>query len=65
MTKCKAFALLIIIIAISVPAAGQHEYRNAVGCRLGGGYYDLIAASYKTFISQTPSALEFNLGFKP
>jgi hypothetical protein len=42
--------------------AQDPTYKSAIGGRLSSGYYDLISASYKTFITD-PGALEFNLGF--
>lgn len=54
---------LAFFAAFAVTASAQ-DYKNSIGIRLGGGYYDLIGASFKTFIS-TPAALEFNLGLRP
>lgn len=45
-------------------SAFAQDYKNAIGIRLGSGYYDVVAASFKTFITQ-PGALEFNLGVRP
>ena len=56
--------LLISVVMVS-PAFAQQRYEHAIGARIGSGYYDVFSASYKTFIGASPSALEFNLGFKP
>jgi hypothetical protein len=39
------------------------NYKSAVGIRLGGGYYDVVAGSLKTFITE-PGAIELNLGVR-
>lgn len=39
------------------------EYKSAVGIRLGGGYYDVVAGSLKTFVTK-PGAIELNLGVR-
>lgn len=44
--------------------AQDSEYKSAIGARLSSGYYDLLSASYKTFVS-THGAIELNLGFRP
>lgn len=56
--------LVALFAAFTITASAQSDYRNSIGLRLGSGYYDVIAASYKAFISQ-PAALEFNLGIRP
>lgn len=48
----------------TLQAQDGSSYKNGIGIRLGGGYYDMVAASYKTFIT-SPGALEINLGFRP
>ncbi len=58
----RTFLLLATLFLVTF-AFGQ-DYKNSIGVRFGGGYYDLIGASFKTFIS-APAALEFNLGLKP
>lgn len=50
--------------ATSLQAQEGGSYKSGIGLRAGGGYYDIIAASYKTFIT-APGALELNLGFRP
>lgn len=42
----------------------QADYKKSIGVRLGNGYYDVVAAAYKTFISDK-GALEFDLGIRP
>jgi hypothetical protein len=55
------FGSLIIGSLKSEAQVTGSSYKSAVGLRLSGGYYDLISASLKTFI--TPKgALEVNLG---
>ncbi|MFT4092690.1 MAG: hypothetical protein QM640_03535 [Niabella sp.] len=53
-------ALLFIVTGIFA----QSNYRQSVGLRLGSGYYDVVSAAYKVFITE-PGALEFNLGVHP
>jgi len=53
--------LLVAALFMVTFAFGQ-DYKNSIGIRLGSGYYDVAAVSFKTFISQ-PAALEFDLGF--
>ena len=59
--------LIILSLAIIYfnPASSQTTYHTAIGLRLGTGYSDLLSLSLKTFISDGPGALEFNLGVKP
>lgn len=60
-------SLLIFVCSLGLFAssfAQDGDYKSAIGGRVGGGYYDLIAGSYKTFVT-TPGALEFNVGFRP
>lgn len=65
-------------ILLSIAAAGfsqrkyqnnyseSNSYQSAIGLRIApAGYYDLVSASYKTFLASTPGALELNLGFRP
>lgn len=65
MKKC----LLALSVAVLISAAGftqvtGGDYKAGIGLRLGGGYYDLVAASLKVF-PRVQSAFEFNLGIKP
>lgn len=58
---------VIVAISISVTASAQvtgGDYKAGIGLRLGGGYYDLVAASFKIFPT-VQSGIEFNLGIKP
>ncbi len=50
--------------AASLRAQEGSSYKNGIGLRAGGGYYDVVAASFKTFVT-TPGALEINVGFRP
>lgn len=45
--------------------SAQTTYHSAIGLRIGTGYYDLFSASYKTFLSESGSAIELNFGVKP
>ena len=56
--------ILSIAGLLAVQLASAQDYKNSIGLRLGSGYYDVVAASFKTFISE-PAALEFNLGIRP
>jgi len=56
--------LLALFAAFAFTASAQSDYKNSIGLRFGGGYYDLVGAAFKTFISE-PAALEFDLGVKP
>jgi hypothetical protein len=48
---------------LGTASAQDSKYNSAIGGRLSSGYYDLISASYKTFIIEQ-GALEFNLGLR-
>ena len=56
-------SLLSFLLVFAV-AVNAQDYKNSIGIRLGGGYYDAIGASFKTFVTQ-PAALEFNLAVRP
>ncbi|MBX3256389.1 MAG: hypothetical protein KF862_19795 [Chitinophagaceae bacterium] len=61
--------LILTIWAVScvmaaVNAQDGSDYKRGIGVRIGGGYYDVAAASFKTFITK-PGAIELNLGFRP
>lgn len=57
----KKFTLALAALLVAGASQAQ-DYKNSIGIRLGSGYYDMVSASFKTFITQ-PAALEFNLGF--
>jgi len=57
--------LLGLALCYFSDSSAQTTYHSAIGLRLGTGYYDLISASYKTFLSVSPSAIELNFGVKP
>lgn len=59
----KKFTLALAALLVAGVSQAQ-DYKNSIGIRLGESYYDVVAASFKTFISQ-PAALEFDLGFRP
>ncbi|HLA52936.1 MAG TPA: hypothetical protein VK618_06515 [Flavitalea sp.] len=64
--------LICLTVVFGLLAGSQHvdaqdltgsEYKSAVGIRLGGGYYDVVAGSLKTFITKA-GAIELNLGVR-
>lgn len=61
-------ALSIVFLSgfftVSLKAQDGSDYKSGIGLRAGGGYYDIVSASYKTFIT-APGALELNLGLRP
>ncbi len=59
----KIINLFIFVTIFSVAANAQSDYKSAIGLRFGSGYYDLVSATYKTFISE-PGAIELTLGFR-
>jgi hypothetical protein len=61
----KPLIILSMAFFCCITSFSQTTYHTAVGLRLGTGYSDLISASLKTFLSDGPGALEFNLGVKP
>ena len=62
--KRTGFLLMVALYYYSVSTA-QTTYHSAIGLRIGTGYYDLFSASYKTFLSESASAIELNFGVKP
>lgn len=62
----RLFCSMLTVICISVAANAQEgsDYKRGIGVRVGGGYYDIVAASFKTFVTK-PGAIELNLGFRP
>jgi len=59
-----SLAMVCLLSAFS-QTNNQTNYQSAIGLRIGTGYSDLISASYKTFLSHGPAALELDLGVKP
>ena len=60
----KSVVTLFVTVLISAAGFGQvkgGDYKAGIGLRLGGGYYDVVAASFKVF-PRPQSAFEFNLG---
>jgi hypothetical protein len=62
--KIKLICLSLTIVCFT-SAFTQTTYQSAIGLRIGTGYSDLFSASFKTFLSGGPGALELNLGVKP
>ena len=62
----RIFCTMLTVICISavVNAQDGSDYKRAIGIRAGGGYYDIVAGSFKTFVTD-PGAIELNLGFRP
>ncbi len=69
----KLLCIAVVTLGITSMAFSQRQsmgnqssnYTSAIGLRFGTGYYDLVSASFKTFLASSPGALELNLGFKP
>ena len=66
--------ICIVIVVLGISSAGfsqkkstyqSNTYTSGIGVRFGSGYFDLVSASYKTFLAESPGALELNLGFRP
>ena len=57
-------AFILSFSVTSLQAQDGSSYKSGIGLRAGGGYYDVIAASFKTFVTD-PGAIELNLGFRP
>lgn len=53
-----------VCVFTTVFAQEGGDYKRGIGIRAGAGYYDIVAASFKAFIT-TPGAIELNLGFRP
>jgi len=64
-TMKKIISIALLTLGLARAATAQSTYDNSIGVRIGTGYYDIFSASFKTFLSSGPSALEFDLGFKP
>ena len=62
--KKSIFILVSALLAV-VSGFSQSKYQSAAGLRIASGYADVISASFKTFIGESPSAVELNLGLKP
>ena len=69
----KLLCIAVVTLGITSMAFSQKrsmgnqssEYQSAIGLRFGTGYFDLVSASFKTFLMESPGALELDLGFKP
>src|ERR1700681_4392614 len=61
----RTLILLSLVLCCFSASFSQTTYHSAIGLRLGTGYYDLFSASYKTFLSDGPGAIELNFGVKP
>lgn len=60
---CTTILFASLLFSNAVNAQEDGSYSNGIGIRAGGGYYDLIAASFKTFVSEK-GAIELNAGFR-
>ncbi|WP_052072039.1 hypothetical protein [Sphingobacterium deserti] len=56
--------MLAFVAVLFTAGVFAQDYKNSIGIRLGGGYYDVVGVAFKTFIS-APGALEFDLGVRP
>ena len=61
----KAVLLVFVVLSGLNAAYSQANYHDAVGIRVGTGYYDLFSADYKHFFGESHHAVELNFGFKP
>jgi hypothetical protein len=61
----KEIFVLMTVLFFAAGGYAQSKYQSAIGGRIGTGYADLFAASFKTFLGKTPSAIEVNFGFRP
>lgn len=67
MKRLLSLAGLVFLFSVMVSTVSAQEgsdYKNAIGARVGGGYYDVLSASFKTFVTD-PGAIELNFGFRP
>lgn len=67
MKKVMIYACAVLVLSASISqlnAQDESGYKRGIGLRLGAGYYDVVAASFKTFVT-TAGAIELNLGFRP
>src|ERR1700744_1923839 len=64
MQKRYAFVMALMFLLSAASVKAQDTYKTAVGLRIGDGYYDLVSASLKTFLGESPGALELNIGFR-
>ncbi len=55
--------LIIALFVVTITGQAQSTYKSAIGLRVSDGYYDEVAASLKTFLSN-PAAIELNIGFR-
>ena len=58
----KQVFMLLAVVGFTASVNAQSDYKSAIGVRLGSEYWDLISASFKTFVIPH-GALEFNAGF--
>lgn len=57
-------ALTVASIFVAPCLFAQSDYKQSIGVRIGEGYYDVVSAAYKTFVTEK-GALEFDLGIRP
>lgn len=63
--KKRMVLLMNLALVYFSQSFAQTTYHSAIGLRIGTGYYDLFSASYKTFLSDGPGAIELDFGVKP
>jgi hypothetical protein len=65
MKRISLCTVIILFVTTSVfsQQSDESSYKSGIGIRAGRGYYDLIAASFKTFVSEK-GAVELNVGFR-
>lgn len=59
----KIICFIIVLSSLNYTSNAQSTYKSAIGLRVSDGYYDEVAASFKTFLG-SPLALEANIGFR-
>lgn len=64
MKKLLCAICVFICVAITSNAQEVGGYQRGIGLRAGAGYYDIVSASFKAFVT-VPGAIELNLGFRP
>ena len=62
MKMLKLACLVVLLAGLSITGFAQKPYQRGIGLRISNSYYDLVAATYKFFISDA-GAIDLNAGF--
>ncbi|MBL7763320.1 MAG: hypothetical protein JNL23_07820 [Chitinophagaceae bacterium] len=62
MKNSKFLCLSVLAIAISISGFSQKPYDKGIGLRFSNTYYDVVAATFKFFVSDA-GAFDLNAGF--